>query len=179
MHTLIALLRASGIAQSSASEFRNAHLSMRVPPGFEGPVEAAPAPDMKTVAFTRRYADRPGGTLLQITTFSADSSSESVPEAQKSEMAASYLKQFLQGVERQRTQFEASAIQRTTLAGAPAARVSWRGRASGLAANGVMYTVILDRALVSLHTQDLDGAPAAHRESALRAIEGIEAIRAP
>jgi hypothetical protein len=88
--------------------------------------------------------------------------------------AQQYLLEFLKGIERRRTDYSQSPVERLKLAGLPAARSTWKGRAGDVGATGTMYCVIVNkRIVVSLHTQDAGNAPTAAMREAMKAFEAM------
>ena len=154
-----------------AETFSNEVLTLDVPDGFEGPILASPGPGAKIAGFTKPYSDSSGGTLFQITTYDFRSSLEGMPEEERGNASEYYLGQFLGGVEGKRTSFSASKAERISLGGLPGSRVTWNGKFNGTPTSGVMYCVIIGTTVVSLHTQDIDGAPPENRSAALAAFE--------
>ena len=115
-------------------------------------------------------------TLLQVSVVDIGSSAESIGPAELADGSASYLLQFLQGVQRRRTDYTLSPIRHLTIAGTPAAMATWTGALDGLPMVGVMYCVIVHgRYVVSFHTQDLGYAPTPSMRQAMKAIETAQA----
>jgi hypothetical protein len=115
-------------------------------------------------------------TLLQVSIYDFGSALEGTPSnEQLAQGAEKYLGDFLKGVERRRTGYSQTPFERVKLAGLPAARSTWKGRAGEIGpAVGVMYCVIVNKRLVvSLHTQDAGDAPTAAMREAMRAIESM------
>lgn len=158
---------------ASAGTFSNELLTLSVPDGFEGPTTGTPGPGAKVTAYTKPYSGTSGGTLLQISTYDFRSALEGMPEEERGNASDYYVGQFLGGVERKRTSFSATRPERISLGGLPASRATWTGRFNGMATSGVMYCLIVGTTVVSLHTQDIDGAPPSNRSAAIAAIEGL------
>lgn len=158
---------------ASAEPFSNEVLMLDVPAGFEGPISASPGPGAKITGFTKPYKGINGGTLFQITTYDYRSSLKGMPEEERGNGSEYYLGQFLGGVERKRTSFSASNVERVSLGGLPGSRVKWYGKFNGKPTSGIMYCVIIGTTVVSLHTQDMDGAPPENRSAALAAFESL------
>lgn len=156
-----------------AETFSNEVLTFSVPDGFVGPTTGAPGLGANVTAYTKPYSGTPGGTLLQISTYDFRSALEGMPEEERGNASEYYLGQFLGGVERKRTSFSASRPERLSLGGLTASRVTWTGRFNGLSTSGVMYCLIIGTTVVSLHTQDIDGAPTGNRSAAIAAFEGL------
>jgi hypothetical protein len=94
--------------------------------------------------------------------------------------AEKYLHQFLDGIERRRTNYVSSPIAHIKLAGLPAARATWNGAVGGRAAVGVMYSVIVhNRFAVIFHTQDLGSTPTSGMFEAMQSIETATLADAP
>lgn len=148
-------------------------ISIDVPDGFEGPVKEAFDPSNQTVAFSKPYTDREGGTLLQITRSDLGPKLLTVPRERLGDIALVYLGQFLGGIERRRTDFTVADPVTLEIDGVPAVSAEWRGKMDGVDASGIMYCAIVGTEVVILHTQDEDGAPVEHRASAIDAIEGL------
>ena len=160
-------------ATALAEAFSNEVLTPDVPAGFEGPVTESPGPGLDIVAYTKPHAGTDGGTLFQITTYDFGSDLEGMPEEERGNVSEFYLGQFLDGVERKRTTFQASTPERIQLGGLPASRVMWTGKVNGLPVSGVMYCVVIGTIVVNLHTQDVDGAPRENRVAAMNAFEAL------
>lgn len=176
LHLQVWLILVFALQSPAAAEtFSNEVLSLEVPVGFEGPVSDSPGPGAEMTAFTKPYTDRSGGTLFQITTYDFQSSLEGMPEEERGNASEYYLGQFLDGVEKKRTNFSASKPERLSLGGIPGSRVDWSGMFNGTPASGVMYCVIIGTTVVSLHTQDIDGAPPENRAVSVRAFERLRA----
>ena len=156
-----------------AETYSNDVIELTVPDGFEGPTTGSPGPGATVAGYVKPYSGRSGGTLLQVSTYDFRSALEGMPEAERGNASEYYLLQFLGGVERRRTSFSASRPERISLGGLPASKISWTGRANGLQTSGVMFCVVIGTTVVSLHTQDIDGAPAANRAAAIASIEGL------
>jgi hypothetical protein len=157
-----------------AGEYSDETMTLAVPGGFEGPVTQRPGPGALSVGYSKPTPDSTSGTLLQITVYEPDAQAGPVPEDQRAALTESYLLQFLGGVERARTSFSKSAVEKLRLGGIPAARVRWNGTAQGSQMSGVMYCVIVGTRLVSFHTQSLSDAPPANMSEAMRAIETVK-----
>lgn len=158
---------------ASAETFSNQVLTLSVPDGFEGPTTGSPGPGAKVTAYTKPYLGMSGGTLFQISTYDFKSALEGMPDEERGNASEYYLGQFLGGVERKRTAFSATRPERISLGGLPASRVTWTGRFNDLPTSGVMYCLIIGTTVVSLHTQDMDGAPTSNRSAAVAAFEGL------
>lgn len=170
---LTAVLALTFSSAASAELYTDSLVSIDVPSGFQGPVSESFDSNNQTVAFSRLYTDREGGTLLQITRSDLGPKLLTIPRGQLSGVAAVYLSQFLAGVERRRTNFTVSEPMTLEIDGVPAVRAEWRGEMEGVEASGVMYCVIVQTTVVILHTQDVIGAPRENRASAIAAIETL------
>ena len=157
-----------------AGEYSDESMTLVVPDGFEGPVQQRPGPGALVVGYSKPTPNATSGTLLQITVYDADSQDGPVPEDQRGALTEQYLLQFLGGVERARTSFGKSAVEKLRLGGIPAARVRWKGEARGAQMSGVMYCVIVGTRLISFHTQALADAPPESVSQAMRAIESVK-----
>jgi hypothetical protein len=94
--------------------------------------------------------------------------------------AEKYLRQFLAGIERRRTDYVSSPLAHIRLAGLPAVRVSWNGAVGGRPVVGVMYSVIVEhRYAVIFHTQDLGSAPSSGMFEAMQSIESATLAASP
>jgi hypothetical protein len=86
--------------------------------------------------------------------------------------AERYLRQFLGGMERRRTNYVSSPLAHIKLAGLPAVRATWNGAVGGRPVVGVMYSVIVqNKYAVIFHTQDLGSTPSSGMFEAMQAIE--------
>jgi len=86
--------------------------------------------------------------------------------------AERYLRQFLGGIERRRTNYVSSPLAHIKLAGLPAVRATWNGAVGGRPVVGVMYSVIVEnKYAVIFHTQDLGSTPSSGMFEAMQAIE--------
>jgi hypothetical protein len=143
-----------------------------VPEGFE----AAQTQRLKKTlitAWTKSVRSAGLKTLLQINIIDFGSAPGKPAAPQDvSIYAEKYLHQFLDGIERRRTNYVSSPIAHIKLAGLPAARATWNGAVGGRAAVGVMYSVIVhNRFAVIFHTQDLGSTPTSGMFEAMQSIE--------
>jgi hypothetical protein len=145
-----------------------------VPEGFE----AAQTQRLKKTlitAWTKSVRNGSLKTLLQINVI--DFGSPPGKPAARQDLnvyAEKYLRQFLGGMERRRTNYVSSPVAHIKLAGLPAARATWNGAVGGRAAVGVMYSVIVhNRFAVILHTQDLGSTPTSGMFEAMSSIESV------
>jgi hypothetical protein len=143
-----------------------------VPQGFE----AAQTQRLKKTlitAWTKSVRSAGLKTLLQINVidFGSAPGKPAAPQDLNT-YAEKYLHQFLDGIERRRTNYVSSPIAHIKLAGLPAARATWNGAVGGRAAVGVMYSVIVhNRFAVIFHTQDLGSTPTSGMFEAMQSIE--------
>ena len=148
-------------------------LVISVPPGFEGPSQED-ANGGVTVAWMERQPVRGGGTLLQVSAIDVGSSLDGITQAQRVEGATHYLLEFVRGVGEPLLNFRFGEFEHVSLAGLPAARVQWSGTtASGQAAIGVIYCVLVGHSVVSLQTRDTGTEITTAMYSAMGAIEGV------
>jgi hypothetical protein len=141
-----------------------------VPEGFE-PAQRQRLKKTLIVAWTK--SSRGLKTLLQINVIDFGSAPGRPAAPQDLNIyAEKYLRQFLDGIERRRTNYVSSPIAHIKLAGLPAARATWNGAVGGRAAVGVMYSVIVhNRFAVIFHTQDLGSTPTSGMFEAMKSIE--------
>jgi hypothetical protein len=143
-----------------------------VPEGFE----AAQTQRLKKTlitAWTKSVRSAGLKTLLQINVIDFGSAPGKPAAPQELNIyAEKYLHQFLDGIERRRTNYVSSPVAHIKLAGLPAARATWNGAVGGRAAVGVMYSVIVhNRFAVIFHTQDLGSTPTSGMFEAMKSIE--------
>lgn len=151
-----------------------------VPEGFE----AAQTQRLKKTlitAWTKSVRGAGLKTLLQINVIDFGSAPGKPAAPQDLNIyAEKYLHQFLDGVERRRTNYVSSPIAHIKLAGLPAARATWNGTVGGRAAVGVMYSVIVhNRFAVIFHTQDLGSTPTSGMFEAMQSIEAATLADTP
>ena len=151
-----------------------------VPEGFE----AAQTQRLKKTlitAWTKSVRSAGLKTLLQINVIDFGSAPGKPAAPQDlSIYAEKYLHQFLDGIERRRTNYVSSPIAHIKLAGLPAARATWNGAVGGRAAVGVMYSVIVhNRFAVIFHTQDLGSTPTSGMFEAMQSIEAATLADTP
>jgi hypothetical protein len=151
-----------------------------VPEGFE----AAQTQRLKKTlitAWTKSVRSAGLKTLLQINVIDFGSAPGKPAAPQELNIyAEKYLRQFLGGIERRRTNYVSSPIAHIKLAGLPAARATWNGAVGGRAAVGVMYSVIVrNRFAVIFHTQDLGNTPTSGMFEAMQSIEAATLANAP
>ncbi len=143
-----------------------------VPEGFAA---AQTQKQKKTLitAWTKSVRNGSLKTLLQINVidFGSPAGKPAATQDQAS-YAEKYLRQFLAGIERRRTNYVASPFAHIRLAGLPAVRATWNGAVGGRATVGVMYSVIVqNRYAVIFHTQDLGSTPSSGMFEAMQSIE--------
>jgi hypothetical protein len=151
-----------------------------VPEGFE----AAQTQRLKKTlitAWTKSVRSAGLKTLLQINVIDFGSAPGKPAAPQDLNIYAErYLHQFLDGIERRRTNYVSSPIAHIKLAGLPAARATWNGAVGGRAAVGVMYSVIVhNRFAVIFHTQDLGSTPTSGMFEAMQSIEATTLADTP
>lgn len=119
-----------------AGEFKVSGIALDVPARFEGPVSAQTDASAQTHAFTVRAASSlTPSSVLQVTVYGAATDAQVERPAAVSQR---YLSQMLEGIERRRTEYRASASQEVRVAGLPGSVVSWQGKANGIGTNGKM-----------------------------------------
>jgi hypothetical protein len=151
-----------------------------VPEGFE----AAQTQRLKKTlitAWTKSVRSAGLKTLLQINVIDFGSAPGKPAAPQDLNIYAErYLHQFLDGIERRRTNYVSSPIAHIKLAGLPAARATWNGAVGGRAVVGVMYSVIVhNRFAVIFHTQDLGSTPTSGMFEAMQSIEATTLADTP
>jgi hypothetical protein len=143
-----------------------------VPEGFAA---AQTQKQKKTLvtAWTKSVRNGSLKTLLQINVIDFGSAAGKPASAQDQAIYAErYLRQFLGGIERRRTNYVSSPIAHIKLAGLPAVRATWNGAVGGRPVVGVMYSVIAEnRYAVIFHTQDLGSTPSSGMFEAMQSIE--------
>ena len=148
-------------------------VKIMIPPGFDGPQKANPAPCANTEVYLRRIPNKNRGTLLQMTSYEMGTRLANVPEEELGNRAEHQLMEFLAAIERTRTSFSASTPTRILLGGLPAACVEWTGDADNRQMSGVMYCAIVGSVAVTLHTQGYSDSPERDRAEAISAIEAV------
>jgi hypothetical protein len=161
-----------GSAISHATIYEDELLSLQIPAGFQGPVRATPVQNTTIIAYTKPK-ENGVGTLLEISVYDFGSQLAGLPKEKLGDGADRYIGQFLQGVERRRTAFSASAPVRVSLDGIPAARVSWHGMGEGHSMVGTMYCVIVGTRVISFHTQTEQQPSMADFGAAMTSIEAV------
>ena len=175
---LLALAITAPLGLARAADASLGPIAMSVPEGFV----AAPMQRQENLSVWAWTKSAPGGTvkaLLQVSIYDygpklAKASAEEITSGTEK-----YLREFLCGVERRRTNYALSTIQRVQLAGGSASRATWTGRAGPADLVGVMYcTIVQNRYVVAFHTQDLGGQPTPAMHEAMSAIESMR-VAAP
>jgi hypothetical protein len=154
-------------------------ITLAVPEGFV----AAPMQRQENMSVWAWTKSAPGGkvkALLQVSVYDFGSQLAKVSRDELATGAEKYLREFLGGVERRRTNYALSPVKHVELAGAPASFATWTGRAGPADLVGVMYCVIVrHRFVVSFHTQDLGSEPTSAMREAIAAIEAAQVTGAP
>jgi hypothetical protein len=161
---------------SAAGSFDSGPVSLRIPAGFDGPISGS-KDGGTTTAFRKRHPDSEQATILQVTVYDFGSDMGAPSEKELADGTEQYLKEFLGGIERRRTDFVAQPVQHIQLGGVPAAKVQWNGRLSGMDTVGVMYCLIVGTRVVSLHTQDSGTTLTPSMKAAISAIEALQVAR--
>jgi len=147
-------------------------LVISVPAGFEGPTRED-ANGGVTLAWIERQPVPGGGTLLQVSAIDVGTSLDGITQAQRVEAANHYLMEFVRGVGHSLESFEFGEFEQVSLAGLPAARVHCSATASGQAAIGIIYCVLVGHSVVSLETRDTGKQITPAMYGAMSAIEGV------
>jgi hypothetical protein len=148
-------------------------LVISVPPGFEGPAKQD-ANGGVTFAWIERQPPPGGGTLLQVSAIDVGSTLDGITQAQRLEGATRYLLQFVRGIGQSLSNFQFGEFEHVSLAETPAARVRWTATsASGQAAIGVIYCVLVGHSVVSLQTRDAGTEITPAMYAAISAIEHV------
>jgi len=145
-----------------------------VPAGFEA-AQTQRVRKMLITAWTKSVRNGSMKTLLQINVVDFGSPPGKAAGAQDPDIyAEKYLRQFLGGIERRRSQYVSSPVAHIKLAGLPAVRATWNGAVGERPVVGVMYSVIVqNRYAVIFHTQDLGSTPTSGMFEAMRSIEAV------
>jgi hypothetical protein len=143
-----------------------------VPEGFAA-AQTQKRKETLITAWTKSVRNGSQKTLLQINVIDFGSPAGKPAAAQDQAIyAEKYLRQFLGGIERRRTNYVSSPIAHIKLAGLPAVRATWNGAVGGRPVVGVMYSVIVqNRYAVIFHTQDLGSTPSSGMFEAMQCIE--------
>lgn len=169
---LIFFIFASGPVQ--AYEFGDGYID--IPGGFEGPITQNIGQGARSAAFTFPHANG-GGALLQITAWDPGQTIPPMSAEELKKGSKQYLLQFLGGVERKRNNFKRREVQFVQISGHPAAKVAWSGEVQGKEVHGVMYCLIFNSKIYSLHTQDLASFGKKYTAMAVDAFESIQLER--
>ena len=162
---------------TSANEYSFADASIKIPAGFEGPIEQKMGQGTSAIAFRHLHEDGNNATLLQITTWNPGKPFPEMSDDELKKGTAQYLAQFLSGVARKRNNFEQGDIEFITISDVPVAKVEWSGQLGSKKAHGVMYCYVFNSKIVSLHTQDLVEFNGLYLEQAVKAFETIKLAR--
>ena len=121
------------------------------------PVSAQPDASAQTHAFTvPATSSLTPSSVLQITVYGAAADAKAERPAALSQR---YLMQMLEGIERRRTEYRASAPQEIRVAGLPGSVVSWQGKVNGIRTNGKMYCIVTEAGLLFFHVMGGGSAP--------------------
>ena len=152
-----------------AGEFKVDGIALDVPARFEGPVSAQPDASAQTHAFTvRATSSLTPSSVLQITVYGA--AADAIAE-RPAAVSQRYLSQKLEGIERRRTEYGASAPQEIRVAGLPGSVVSWHGKANGIGTNGKMYCIVTEAGLLFFHVMGGGSVPNTDMAAAIKAVE--------
>lgn len=166
---VLGLLVISAAPFVQAGEFKVNGIDLDVPARFEGPVSAQPDASAQTHAFTVRATNSlTPSSVLQITVYGA---AADVKAERPAEVSQRYLRQMLEGIERRRTDYRASAPQEIRVAGLPGSVVSWQGKANGIGTNGKMYCIVTESGLLFFHVMGGGNVPSADMAAAIKAVE--------
>jgi hypothetical protein len=174
-----ALALSASLGSARAADASLGPIAISVPEGFI----AAPMQRQENLSVWAWTKSAPGGTvkaLLQVSIYDYGPKLASASPEEITAGTEQYLRQFLGGVERRRTSYTLSPIQHAQLAGGPASTATWTGRAGPADLVGVMYcTIVKNRYVVALHTQDLGGKPTPAMREAISAIESLRLSGTP
>lgn len=152
-----------------ADEFKVEGITIDLPARFEGPVSAQPDARAQTYAFAVRATNSlTPSSVLQITVYDATTDVQAERPAAVSQR---YLSQMLEGIQRRRTEYRASAPQDIRVAGLPGSMVSWQGKANGIGTNGKMYCIVTEAGLLFFHVMGGGNVPNADMAAAIKAVE--------
>lgn len=166
---VLLLLAVAASASVRAGEFKVNGIVIDVPARFEGPVSAQPDASAQTHAFTVRAASSlTPSSVLQISVYGATADAKA---ERPTAVSQRYLLQMLEGIERRRTEYRASAPQDIRVAGLPGSVVSWQGKASGIGTNGKMYCIVNESGLLFFHVMGGGGVPNTDMAAAIKAVE--------
>lgn len=151
-----------------AGEFKVNGIALDVPARFEGPAAAQPDTHARTYAFTVPAASPLlPSTVLQVSAYAAADAKAKRSTA----VSQRYLSQMLEGIERRRTEYRASAPEEIRVAGLPGSAVSWQGKANGIGTNGKMYCIVTEAGLLFFHVMGGGSAPNADMAAVIKAVE--------
>jgi hypothetical protein len=155
-----------------AAPFSTDGITLDIPAGFEGPVTQNNM-DGRAFGYSKQSLAPGIRTLLQITIVDPGNNANpaTLTKEELSQGAEKYVLDFLQSVERSRTEFKKGNVAHLVLGGIPAAKISWQGNAQGIATNGIMYCVIVGGNVVLLHTQDAGNKATGNMREAIGAFE--------
>lgn len=162
-----------------AAPFSSDGMTINIPAGFEGPVTQSNTGATQFV-FTKQSSAPDIQTLLQITISSPRNEAELIVLG-KEELAnrsEKYANDLIKVFEEMRTDFVRGNAVHLQLGGQPATKIPWKGKVDDISANGVMYCVIVNGKLVSLHTQDVGNDATANMRAAIKAFETLK-VKAP
>ena len=170
--SLVALLILCSVS-AYAGEFGD--ISLAAPDGFNGPVTQDFGKQGSSLAYTKPHGDG-SNTLLQISRLDLQFDFSDLSSDETKQATGHYLLQFLSGIEKQRTNFTRSEVQYLDISGQPAAKVTWTGEIAGQAVHGIMYCMILNSMIYSLHTQDWSSHKRQYTNLAVSSIENLEVL---
>jgi hypothetical protein len=166
---LLGLLLVAFASAVPAAEFKAGGVAIDVPSRFEGPASAQSDAQAKAYVFTVRTASSlTPSSVLQVTVYGAATDAKAERPAAISQR---YLSQMLEGIERRRTEYRASAPQEIRVAGLPGSVVSWQGKANGIGTNGKMYCIVTESGLLFFHVMGGGSVPNADMAAAIKAVE--------
>ena len=169
-----ATVGAATLASASAGAATVGPIQLILPDGFEF-ARSGHHDGARVSAWTK--ANGSTKALLQVTLYDMGSTADTSTPQELSHAAQAYLRQFLGGVERRRTDYELSPVRELRLASGPAASATWKGKLAGVDTVGVMYCAIIrKRYIVIFHTQDVGDAPTAAMRDAMKSIEAAQAL---
>lgn len=152
-----------------ADEFKVNGIAIDVPARFEGPVSAQPDASAQTHAFTvRANSSLTPSSVLQITHYGAAAHDKAERSAAVSQR---YLLKMLEGIERRRTEYRASAPLEIRVAGSSGSVVSWQGKTNGIGTNGKLYCIVTESGLLFFHVMGGGSVPNADMAAAIKAVE--------
>jgi hypothetical protein len=177
--SVLALVMAAALRTGFAADASLGPITMAVPDGFiAAPMQRQPK--FSVWAWTK---SAPGGkvkALLEVTVYDYGPKLASASAEEIASSTERYLRQFLGGVERRRTNYTLSPIRQAQLAGGPASVATWTGRAGPADVVGVMYcTIVKNRYVIAFHTQDLGDKPTPAMHEAMTAIDAVHLAGAP